>query len=356
MSDLLTPIKARAIGAGQKVLITGLEGVGKTTLAASFPAAIIIDADNGAKNFDFERLPAPKTWEEMSAQIGWAASQPQYKTIVIDTADAAERLCIASILKLKGWDGIESPGYGKGYTYMYESYARMLNYLELVANTGKNAVLTCHVEVGSFDQPDELGSYSRYNLKLYKKIAAMIKEWADLILFCNYESVIVNTAGSGSDAKYKATGTSKRVMHSMHSAMWDAKNRTGEPLPPKMDLGYGAIAHIFDKQAAAAPEAQLSLAEATPPEADQLAAESTANEMFGDASEADPWEGALYTIMLDTTLEEAEAGYRREGWLGDSETLESKVRAPGGMRLFASTWGAVLDNIANYTENEKESK
>lgn len=37
-----------------------------------------------------------------------------------------------------------------------------------------------------FEQPDEMGAYDRWELKLQKKTAALVKEWADLLLFANY--------------------------------------------------------------------------------------------------------------------------------------------------------------------------
>ena len=48
-----------------------------------------------------------------------------------------------------------------------------------------------------FEQPDELGAYDRWELKLDKNTAPLVKEWADMVLFANYKTVVVNVDGQG---------------------------------------------------------------------------------------------------------------------------------------------------------------
>ncbi|MGN0691613.1 MAG: AAA family ATPase, partial [Oscillospiraceae bacterium] len=94
----------------------------------------------------------------------------------------------------------------------------------------------------------------RYELKLGKKTgsqtAPLVKEWADMILFCNYETYAVATDKDGK--KFKAQG-GQRVMYTTHHPCWDAKNRAG--LPPKLSLDYSEIAHVIEgtSPAASAP-------------------------------------------------------------------------------------------------------
>ena len=46
-----------------------------------------------------------------------------------------------------------------------------------------------------FEQPDEMGAYDRWELKLAKKVGPLVKEWADMILFANYKTTVVNVDG-----------------------------------------------------------------------------------------------------------------------------------------------------------------
>ncbi len=66
-------------------------------------------------------------------------------------------------------EGIEDFGYGNGYVYAKEEFGRFLNRLSGVVDAGINVVLTAHAQIRKFEQPDEMGAYDRYELKLGKR-------------------------------------------------------------------------------------------------------------------------------------------------------------------------------------------
>ena len=186
-------------------------------------------------------------------QVRYFISHPdEFKTLVIDTADWAEQLCVTDICSRFQKAGIEDFGYGKGYTYLQEEFGRLLNLLsELVEQKGVNVVLTAHAKMRKFEQPDELGSYDRWEMKLTKQVAPMVKEWADMVLFANYKTLVVNVDGQGAQkGKNKAQG-GKRVMYTTHHCCWDAKNRYG--LADEVPFEYGSIRHIIEQAQTAAP-------------------------------------------------------------------------------------------------------
>ena len=155
---------------------------------------------------------------------------------------------------LHGKQGVEDFGYGNGYTYVREEFGRFLNRLQEIVDLGIHVVLTAHAQIRKFEQPDEMGAYDRYELKLGKKTssqtAPLIKEWGDIVLFCNYKTIVMKNERK----KNKAQG-GQRVMYTTHTPAWDAKNRFG--LPEELPMEYQAIAHIFNKQnKQVAPQAQ----------------------------------------------------------------------------------------------------
>ena len=117
----------------QKIVIFGPEGIGKTSLAAQCPDPVFIDTEGGTAHLDVRRLPKPLTWEELIALIKEVAANPGVcKTLVIDTADWAERLCLdhvcaANPINGKAANSIEDYGYGRGYTYLYEEFGKLLS-------------------------------------------------------------------------------------------------------------------------------------------------------------------------------------------------------------------------------------
>ena len=89
----------------------------------------------------------------------------------------------------------------------------------------------------------------------------MVKEWADMVLFCDYKTYVeTNKAG-----KAKATGGA-RVIRTTHAPTWDAKNRFG--LPDELPLKLGempvqlgeVIPDMVAEQAAAAQAAPVATA------------------------------------------------------------------------------------------------
>lgn len=226
-----------------KAVVYGPEGVGKTTFAASWPKAVFIDVEGGSTHYDVARLPRPATWTRLLDEIHAAAAMPEVGTVVIDTADAAEALCISHVCTENGWKGIEGAGYGKGYTYLAEEFSKLLAALDTCVAAGKHALVVAHAQIRKFEQPDELGAYDRWELKLQKKDAPLVKEWADLLLFANFKADIMRDEQT---KKAKATGGKRRLMHASHSAAFDAKNRLG--LPDEMPFEFAAIESVVTGQ------------------------------------------------------------------------------------------------------------
>lgn len=239
--NITNGIKPHAI----KAVLYGTDGIGKTTFASKTPYPLFIDTEESTKYLDVRRVdPSPKNWSELANCVMEVANSKTElcKTLVIDTADWAERMCIKHVCDKAQKNGIEDWGYGKGYTYVYEEFGKFLNVLTGIVNKGINVLLIAHAVLKKFEQPDENGSYDRYTLKLNDSpktsIANMVREWADLVLFANYKTYVVDVEG-----KKKAQG-GQRVMYTTYNPAWDAKNRFG--LLDELPFEYGQVASLFE--------------------------------------------------------------------------------------------------------------
>uniref|UniRef100_UPI0035A00780 AAA family ATPase n=1 Tax=Jeotgalibaca porci TaxID=1868793 RepID=UPI0035A00780 len=238
-------ITTGVIAKAQAVVIYGTEGIGKTTLAAQFPNPVFIDTEGSTRNMSVTRMDKPSSWTMLLQQIEYVYQTRQFQTLVIDTIDWAERLCIDFVVTRGNKTSITQFDYGEGFIQLGEDFGKFLNRLTDLVESGINVVLNAHAKIVKFEQPDEMGAYDRYELKLGNKTtaktASLVKEWADLVLFCNYKTYSVSADEKGK--KFKGQG-GKRVMHTTHHPAWDAKNRFG--LADEIDMDFNQIAHIFN--------------------------------------------------------------------------------------------------------------
>jgi AAA domain len=292
------------IPSAQKVLLYGVEGIGKSTLAASFADPLFIDVEGSTKHMDvrgYRGDSAPQSWTMLLEQIRSVICNPSTcRTLVIDTADWAEALCISHVCAVHQWDGIEDPGYGKGYTYLEEEFGKLLNHLSECVERGINVIITAHSQVKQFKAPDESTPYDRWELKLQKKTAAMVREWSDAVIFANYETFAVT------DSKTKKTTGQggKRTLYATHRPAWDAKNRHG--LPDKMQFEDGKGQPIMPPELLAAvpaieiavsappaPTAQEAPAPPTGKVLEQVVADATGGEIVNPLPETQPVQPTL---------------------------------------------------------------
>ena len=258
------------IDRAQKVVSYGSEGIGKSSLAAQFPNPLFIDTEGGTAHMDVRRIEKPQSWEEMLSVVKEvAAAKDVCRTLVLDTADWAEQLIVSYLCTKYKQNSIESFGYGKGYTYLGEEFSRLLGALDTVLASGVHVVITAHAKMRKFEQPDEMGAYDRWEMKLSKQVAPLLKEWCDILLFCNYQTFVVTSENN----TQKAQG-GKRVMYTSHHPAWDAKSRV--PLPEVLDLDYKHIAHIFSRGQTPA----ATTATQTAPQQQNLPEEESAVDVF----------------------------------------------------------------------------
>lgn len=344
----------------QKVVIYGPEGIGKSSFASQFPEPVFIDTEGSTDNMDVARLDKPTSWTMLVNEIAFIKANPtECKTLIVDTVDWAEQLAVTHVCSQHGKQGIEDFGWGKGYTYVQEEMGRFLNSLSDLVDMGINVVLTAHAQIKKFEQPDEMGSYDRYELKLGQKTgsktAPLVKEWADMVLFANYKTLVM-TAENG---KKKAQG-GERMMYTNHRPAWDAKNRHG--LPDEMPFNYNGIAHIFAKpttpqQATPAPQAtQTEL----PIDMSQVAAKPQNSAPEEPQAQAEPvqYHASLPTGLTDLMKQEnvTEEELQKVAYIRGHFPLGTSIEnfPSDYWDMIVSHWNETLEVIKNQVRTEPE--
>ncbi len=231
--------------------VYGPEGVGKSSFCSQFPDPVFIDTEGGTKQLDLARFDQPESWNDFLEEIDAVIADPSIcKTLVIDTVDRAEILLTEDILTENKVDSIEQVGggYGKGYTMLAERWNKeLMKRLDKLIVKGVNITLVAHATTRKFESPDN-PAYDRYEMKLSKKIAPMVKEWCDILMFTNYAVKVVEDKNK----KAKAKGHDKRVMYFKHDATYDAKTRF--KLEDGQPLSFEPLRPIYEGETAPVPE------------------------------------------------------------------------------------------------------
>lgn len=224
----------------QKVVLYGVEGIGKSTFASQFPDPLFIDTEDSTLHMDVKRFDKPTSWAMLLQQVDYVKQNKPCQTLVIDTMDWAEALAKRHLMAQNKWNDTGND-YGNKYIALEKEMGNLLNQLSEVIDAGINVVITAHAMLRKKEEPDEMGAFDRYELKLEKKSAGIVKEWADMVLLANYKTTVITDSKTNSK---KATG-GQRMMYTTHRPAWDAKNRIG--LADELPFDYAQITQAFSE-------------------------------------------------------------------------------------------------------------
>ncbi len=237
-----------------RILLYGVEGVGKSTFGANAPSPIFLGAEDGTSQLDVARFPNPEKWQDvLDAVHTLTMDSHAYETLVIDTLDWAEPLLWTHICARDNQANVESYGYGKGFSAALDEWRVFLAALERLRKAKPmHVILMAHSWIKPFKNP-EGDDFDRYELKLNAKASGLLKEWADAVLFTNYETFAHKDAKT---KRVRGVSNGARVIYTTRTAAYDAKNRYS--LPETLPLSWADFATAMDTQQQADPTALLA--------------------------------------------------------------------------------------------------
>lgn len=229
-------------------------GFGKTSILAYSPNPIflltrgetglntLIDAGQIPPTSHFPEL---QDWSELLAAVKTLRTAVHdYKTLVLDTANGAERMMHEYVVERDfggDWGERGFAGYQRGYDVAMNDWRLFLNELDrLRMDRNMTIFFLLHTNIKTFKNPSG-ADYDRYIPKMHDKTWGLTQGWLDAIFFGNYE-VLVKQGTKNVDAskKGKASDQSFRILYtgSDPNPIFDAKNRMG--LPEEIEMGETA--------------------------------------------------------------------------------------------------------------------
>lgn len=244
------------------IVIYGVDGVGKTTLAAEFPDALYLPTA-GERTPEGVDLPTPQdedgeikyleSFEDLKSVIGELLTEDHdFKTVIIDSLDGLEPLMHAQTCARIGATSIDSndkgspTSFGRGYVEADVEWNEFMGACRDLTQCGVAVVLLAHPEIIRFDSPIT-DPYARYQIKIHKRAAALVREQSDIVAFVNYRVSLKEKEVGPKKTVAHAEGGKERQIHLSEGAGFVAKNRYSMPdsIVYKKGAGYTALSKYW---------------------------------------------------------------------------------------------------------------
>jgi len=203
------------------VLLYGEPKIGKSTLCASIPNSLFLATEPGLNHLTAAQIPIINWAAMLSACNAVATEKHEYKTLVIDTADAAVAMCTEHVLSEHGVKHESDLPYGKGWALVSGEWARVI--LKL-AHLPMNLILVSHVK--SEDIKARTGDYQRACPSMGRRAIQKVAGVVDYVLYATHD------------------GDRRRILRTKPDREWDAGDRSGV-LPAIMPLTAESMQRIL---------------------------------------------------------------------------------------------------------------
>ena len=245
---MLEKYKRQVVRKPEKLVVEGETGAGKTTFACASHTkkepAFVFNADDGGENVFHKTginlihdcVPTGDVkenadkWDKVMETLRELASEKTgIKRIIMDSVDKLEILAQSKVCVNHSIKAPEDLGYGKAYSYSRGEMAKLLSGLNYLRDTQDiQPILDCHTQIRTINKPT-MEPYDSYILKLHKSLSADVMEWADVILFVAFETIVKKIDSGFNRKDSRAIQSGKRFLYTSGSMGVDAKNRFDLP-------------------------------------------------------------------------------------------------------------------------------
>lgn len=229
----------------------GGAGIGKTSLAGSFPAPVVMPVEDGSSVLEgtsAKIMPQPTTTEQAAALLNAIRTQKHpYKTLIIDSINAL--ISIRETEIVSGDPNARSlaqalGGYGAGVGALVEFTEQLAKGLARLSRKGIHVVMIAHPMIEKVTPPDSQ-IYDRWNIAGYPKAVDPIIRHSDFVGLLRLETAIVKDGGGGDRSIATSSDLRELVCHA-HPGMV-TKNRFGiaHPIRIALDPATGYVVNPF---------------------------------------------------------------------------------------------------------------
>ena len=224
-----------------RIMVYGVEGIGKSTFGAGAPNPVYILTEDGLGSLKVDHFPLATSFQDvMDAIASLYKDNHAFETVVIDSLDWLEAIIQREIEQK--YDA-KDLAYGKGSLIAAERWREILDGLNALRNDkGMAIILSAHTTIKRFDSP-EVEPYDRYQPKLQERSNAVVREWADAVLFANYRTIVKKDDVGFNQTNNRGISTGERLLFTSERPAYMAKNRYN--MPESIPLSWDAFAEAI---------------------------------------------------------------------------------------------------------------
>jgi len=233
----LKSIRKNDAMAAPRIMVYGVEGIGKSTFGAGAPNPIYILTEDGLGSLNVNHFPLATSFADVIDAISTLYRENHaFQTVVIDSLDWLEAI-IQREIEAK-YDA-KDLAYGKGSLIAAERWREILDGLNALRNDkGMAIILIAHTTIKRFDSP-EVEPYDRYQPKLQERSNAVVREWCDAVLFANYKTIVKKDDVGFNQTNNRGISTGERLLFTSERPAYMAKNRYN--MPESIPLSWEAF-------------------------------------------------------------------------------------------------------------------
>lgn len=267
--SLLDQVKPSRRQRPPRIVLTGTEKIGKSTFASNFNKTIFIPIkkEEGIDDVDAHAFPVAQSFDDVKKYIQTLVTEDHdFKTLAIDSGSTLAPLVMEKALEVEGVKEEQylGGGYGREANTICDLWSEILTGLDSLRDRGMTTILICHIRTSRFEDPIN-GSYTQFEVDMPKKVTAIVKRWADSILFANWEVYRTSEDMGFNKESHRGAGKGNRKLFTQGrpSHPGGGRGAYGQlpyELPFTAEAFRGAVMEVLKARKAEASESEMQAA------------------------------------------------------------------------------------------------